>query len=192
MMHTALITGRRKTSWDTTFVFGFPLLFSAYIVSVSLCFCLACLSWLCTVQNVTHCEVWEKDWLYAQCMYEKFWRREFSNLSRRDRCPYWLSQMTQLLWGFLAAHLCCEHPVPPDPRGALLGLDVGSEEKSVTLSETSLSCWKFPFEQEEAVKVLVPALLVPTPYHTVPFSALVRDRLEEAAVCVNWELCLLK
>lgn len=28
---------------------------------------------------------------------------------------------------FLAAFSCCEHPVPPDPKGATLGLNVVTE-----------------------------------------------------------------
>lgn len=28
---------------------------------------------------------------------------------------------------FLAAFSCCEHPVPPDPKGAPLGLNVATE-----------------------------------------------------------------
>lgn len=101
--------GEKQAETLCLFLSVFPSVLSPFIY----CFCLALFLLSMSELVKYHAKTWptavcerETDILSTHThtmgihsMSVKSQRHGFSKLSHRDRCPYWLSQMTQLLWG---------------------------------------------------------------------------------------------
>lgn len=142
-MRWELFTEREKNKLKhCVFAFCFPsVVFSFYLLCLLL-FVSVKHVWVGYVPSKTWPTAWKKDWhiectLYA---YTEYALNAFEILETwiQQAVPQGsLSILAQsydtVAVDFLAAHSCCEHPVPPDPKGTLLGLDVGNEVKLLSL-----------------------------------------------------------